>query len=356
MDEEIREKKFSGKPLNNAELATFCGQLGLILRSGISVNEGISIMLEDSAEGDGKDLLQFLLGELEMGGMLSAALQDSGCFPAYLCNMADLGEQSGRLDDVMQSLAAYYRREDELAKGIKSAVTYPLVMLGMMVAVMLVLVIKVLPVFNQVFQQLGAGLDGVAGAVLSMGDAMSRYSIVFVAVAAVLAAVCIWLFVSKKGRGWMRGFSTRFFATKKLSEMIATARFASGMHLALSSGLNIDQGLEMVSRLVEHPTVGKKVEQVREAVASGGSLSDAVTETGLFSGVYARMIHIGVKTGATDQVLEQISNQYDEEIEQRMAGVIAKLEPTLVALLSVAVGMILLSVMLPLLGIMSGIG
>ena len=344
------------KTLSNAELASFCGQLALILRSGISVTEGLSIMLDDAPTGSGRELLQELLRCLETGGTLHEAIESAGCFPPYLCSMLELGEQSGCLDDAMQSLSTYYRREDELAKSIKSAVAYPLVMLGMMVVVMLVLIVKVLPVFNQVFQQLGAGLTGVSGAVLRMGDALSRYSVVFIIAAAVLAAACAALFLSPGGRAWLRRFSTRFFATKKLSEMIACGRFASGMHMALCSGLNIDQGLDTVSRLVEHPTVGQKVERVRQMVAEGGSLSDAISETELFSGIYARMINIGVKTGSTDEVLYQISLRYDEEIEQRMAAAVSKLEPTLVALLSVAVGMILLSVMLPLMGIMANIG
>ena len=254
------------------------------------------------------------------------------------------------------SLSAYYRREEELARSIKSAVTYPLVMLGMMVAVMLVLIIKVLPVFNQVFRQLGAGLTGVSGAVLRMGEAMSRYSVVFVIVAAAVAAVCAYFLASRKGRAQIRRFSTRFFGTKKLSEKIACARFASGMHLALGSGLNIDESLDTVSRLVEHPTVGQKTQTIRKMVAEGGSLADAITQTGMFTGVYARMVNIGVKTVAIDEVMRQIAEQYDDEIEQNMQSVIAKLEPTLVAILSVAVGMILLSVMLPLMGIMSNIG
>ncbi len=344
------------KPLSNAELASFCGQLSMILRSGISALEGLSIMREDVPAGDGRKLLDDMIGAMETGGSFHDAVHDAGCFPVYMDNMVQLGDQSGRLDDVMGSLAAYYRREDALARSIKSAVTYPLVMLGMMVAVMLVLIIKVLPVFNQVFQQLDAGLSGVSGAVLRMGEAMSRYSIVFVVVALMLAAVCAYFLAVRKGRDQMRSFATRFFGTKKLSEKIACARFASGMHLALSSGLNIDESLDTVSRLVEHPAVGQKVQRIRQLVAEGGSLSDAIGETGLFTGVYARMVNIGVKTGAIDDVMRQIAEQYDDEIEQGMASAIAKLEPTLVAILSVAVGMILLSVMLPLMGIMSNIG
>ncbi len=344
------------KPLTNAELSTFCGQLAMILRSGISALEGLSIMAEDAPEGEGKALLRQMLEQMETGSGVADAVEEAGCFPVYMCSMVRLGEQSGQLDDVMASLAAYYRREEQLSRSIKSAVTYPLVMLGMMVAVMLVLIVKVLPVFNQVFQQLGTGLTGVSGAILRMGQAMNRYSVALVAVIAAAAALCLYFFCTRRGREQIRRFSSRFFGTKKLSEQIACARFASGMHLALRSGLNIDESLDTVSRLVEHPTVGQKVQNIRRAVAEGGSLADAIDQEQMFSGVYARMVRIGVKAGAVDEVMDQIARQYDDDIERRMSSLIAKLEPTLVAILSVAVGMILLSVMLPLMGIMSNIG
>lgn len=344
------------KALSNSELSTFCAQLAMILRSGISALEGLSIMAEDVPKGEGRTILENMLLCMEQGSTFHEAVEQAGCFPAYMCNMVLLGDQTGRLDDVMGSLADYYRREEELARSIKSAVTYPLVMLGMMAAVMLVLIIKVLPVFDQVFRQLGADLTGISGAVLRLGRAMSRYSVVFIVLSAAAAAVCLFFFCTPKGRAGAKKLSASFFATKKLSEQIACARFAGGMHLALSSGLNIDESLDTVSRLVEHPLVSEKVRLIRDAVAKGGSLDSAIDEAGMFTGIYARMIRIGVKTGAIDDVMSQIADQYDEQIRQRLAGIVSKLEPTLVAVLSVAVGMILLSVMLPLMGIMSNIG
>ncbi|MCI8632140.1 MAG: type II secretion system F family protein [Lachnospiraceae bacterium] len=344
------------KPLTNAELATFCNQLALILRSGISAPEGLSIMIEDTPEGEGKTLLETLLSHLEATGSLSEALSESGCFPPYMCSMIQLGEQSGRLDDVTQSLAAYYQREDSLSKSIKSAVTYPLVMLGMMIVVLLVLIIKVLPVFNQVFQQLGASLTGVSGAILTLGDSLSQYGILFIVLIIIAAALFFYFFGTAKGRKHTGGLANTFFVTRNLAAKIACARFASGMYLSLSSGLDTDQSLEMVSQLVEHPATRQKINTLRELTAQGLSFAEAILQTKLFSGIYARMISIGAKTGAMDEVLQQISVQYDEEIEDRMASAISKLEPTLVAILSVAVGLILLSVMLPLMGIMSNIG
>lgn len=344
------------KPLNNAELATFCGEMDLLLRAGIAPAEGLSTLAEDTPAGEGRTLLQGLYECMEQGEMFCTALERSGAFPAYMCNLVQLGEQAGKLDDVLQALGTHYEREDALAASIKQAVTWPLIMLGMMLAVMAVLITRVLPVFDQVFRQLGTGLTGFSGSVLRIGEALGRYSAVFLVLAAVLAAVCAWFAFSERGRQQIRAFGRRFFGTRKLAEKIATARFASGMHLALSSGLDLDESLATVARLVEHPAVAAKAEQMRQRMNEGATFAEAGAETGMFTGLYARMLSIGVRTGTTDEVLAGIAARYDDEIAQQTAGAVARLEPALVALLSVVVGMILLSVMLPLMGIMSGIG
>lgn len=344
------------KTLSNIELTTFCSQFALILRSGISSLEGLAILAEDTPEGDGRSLLLNMQEEMELSGSLYNTLTKAGVFPDYMCSMVEIGEQSGRLDDVMQALSEHYRREEELSKSIRSAVAYPLIMLGMMLIVVFILIVKVLPVFNQVFAQLGTGLTGVSRTVLNLGDAVSRYAFVFAAIAAVITVCFLYFGCTAGGRKRIRRFSRSFFMTKKLSEKAACSRFASGMYLSLSSGLDTEQSLEMVARLVDHPVIQEKIVSVQKRIAEGTGFADAVSETNLFSGVYSRMVSIGFKAGAMDDVMKQISAQYDEEIDAQMTALVSRLEPTLVAVLSIVVGMILLSVMLPLMGIMSNIG
>lgn len=344
------------KALTNNELSVFCSQFALILRSGISSIEGLSILCEDTPDGSGRQLLEAALHKLQETGSLYEALESTKVFPPYMCSMVEIGELSGRLDDVMSTLAEHYKREDALSKNIKSAVTYPLVMLGLMIAVLLVLIIKVLPVFNQVFQQLGTSLTGFSGTMLEFGMLLGRYSFILIILLLAAAGLCIYFCCSPKGHSLAARFSSRFFMTKRLSEKIACSRFAGGMYLSLSSGLDIDQSLDMVSRLIAHPSVRKKIKRIQTMTAEGEGFADAVSKTGIFSGVYARMITVGFKTGAMDHVMQQIYTQYDEEIENQMDTIVSKLEPTLVAALSIIVGLILLSVMLPLMGIMSNIG
>lgn len=344
------------KVLSNNELSTFCSQMALILRSGISSTEGLTIMLEDAPQEEGQEILKTVLEQIEQTGCLWSSLEEAKVFPQYLCNMVEIGEQAGRLDDVMSALAAHYEREDAISKNIKSAVTYPLVMIVMMLAVVLVLVTKVMPIFEQVFEQLGTGLTGISRSVMGLGQVLNRYALVFIVIAAAVIVLFFYFSCTDKGRAALKSFAGRFFLTKGLSEKIAAARFASGMSLALGSGLDTDQSLEMVSRLTDHPVMQEKIQTARDLIAEGTGFSDALSKAGIFSGLYARMVTIGFHTGAMDDVMSQIAVQYDEEVNERISGIVSKLEPTLVAVLSVVVGMILLSVMLPLMGIMSSIG
>ena len=139
--------------LSNSEVAVFCEQSGMILESGLSMLEGSSIMEEDMRMC------------LEETGIFHEALTKTGLFPSYVIQMTKIGEETGNLDVVMKGLAAYYEREENTMQDIKSAISYPLMILCMLLAIMLVMVVKVVPVFNQVYEQLGTQITG-PGAVL----------------------------------------------------------------------------------------------------------------------------------------------------------------------------------------------
>ncbi len=137
---------------------------------------------------------------------------------------------------------------------------------------------------------------------------------------------------------------------------MAVSKFAAGMSLTLGSGLNAIESLQMAEQLISHPVIKQRIQTCQNSMNDGIDFSEALSESGIFSGIYSKMASIGYKTGALDILMEKISIQYEDEINQRMNRLISILEPTLVAVLSVIVGLILLSVMLPLLGIMTNIG
>ena len=144
--------------------------------------------------------------------------------------------------------------------------------------------------------------------------------------------------------------------TKGIYEARALSRFADGMTITLKSGLDSDEGLELSGKLTEDPVLRKKIEECREKTGEGMELGAAFQETVIFSGLYARMVNIGILSGSLEQVMERVADQFAQEAGERISKTVSRLEPTLVAIMSILVGMILLSVMLPLMGIMSGIG
>ena len=335
--------KQANKALSNTEISFFCNQMAMILQSGISSIEGISIMLEDNVSPDGKIVLESIYHTLEETGNFHAAVSDCGVFPKYFTDMVEIGEQSGRLDDVMSSLAQYYEREENIAKGIKGAITYHCIMIGLLLFIVVILIVKVLPVFNQVYIELGSQLTGFSKSLLNLGNMLSHYA---VPVIIVFAAFTAFLFFN--------GSKIRF--SKTLQHKIAQGRFASGMFLTLSSGLDIEQSLTMTSKLVDNQDLQEKIKKCQTSMEEGESFSHAVTSSELFQGVYARMIAVGFKTGNVDEVMKKVADQYEEEVDNRIERLISILEPSLVVALSIIVGVILLSVMLPLMGIMSSIG
>ena len=226
----------------------------------------------------------------------------------------------------------------------------------MLTVVILILVVKVLPVFHEVLQQLGGGLTGVSAGILKIGTVLSRYSLAFVLILAALVAVMAYLVLSDKGREAFRGWLERSRLTGKTAEKIACSRVAEGLSLCIFSGLDMDQSLEMTEKLVTHSEMKHRISKCRELMMEGEGIDRALTESRIFSGIYGKMVSVGMRTGSVDRVMSKIAGEYEEDVVQSLQQKISVIEPTLVAVLSVLVGLILISVMLPLMNIMSSLG
>lgn len=351
----MAEKKHRADVLSSGELSAFCAQIAMILKAGVGIGEGLAIMRDDMHGAHGRAVMEGLQRTVDEGRPLHIAMVEAGCFPKYVVDMTEIGETTGRLDEVMDSLSVYYEREESIARSIRGAVTYPLVMVGMMLVVVGVLIIKVLPIFNQVFQQLGSELTGFSRSLMALGTLIGRYSYVFVGAVAVLVAAGLLLRYTAGGRRRLVRWSASFFATRRLNAMIASGRFASAMSLMLASGLDTDQALDMVYKLVDNEYLRGRIERCKLSIEQGVGFADALVGADIFTGIYARMVNIGFRTGAADTVMRRLADRYEDEVDAGISGIIAVLEPTLVAVLSIVVGMILLSVMLPLMGIMATI-
>lgn len=344
------------KELTKLEIASFCDQIAMIIKAGITPKDGLELMLSDAKDQATKDLLEALLVHSRQGESFSKCVKESGYFPKYVINMIALGEETGDLDDVLVALRNYYEHEEMLSDSIRSAVTYPVIMIIMMMLIIILLITKVLPLFNQVFDQLGAQLNGVSAMLLSLGQVFQTYSVIIMVTLFVILLVFFITLRTPKGRVILNTLLIKGPITRKFERDIAFGRFARGMALTLSSGMKIYTAIDLVVELVEHKEVQKQIVNMKEFIMDGKNFSEALNEAGIFSRLYSRMIFIGVKSGNVDMVLENIATLYEEDTERKLNNFISIIEPTLVISLSLVVGMILLSVILPLLGIISGLG
>ena len=341
------------KTLSASELSTFSGQLAMTVKTGIPISESMMILKEDAETQAAEKLFGEILDKVELGQDLASSLKDAGVFPSYMIQMIEIGQTSGRLDQVLASLEMYYEREDNLRKSIKSAITYPAIMLCILIAVILVLVIKVLPIFNEVFLSLGGEMSSLAVGAMNLGEAISKYSIILIAIVAAIVIILIIMRLTAGGRAAMSKMGQRIF--KKLSSKMESGKFASGMALMLASGVDINRAVELTLPLVKNPEMVKKVSELNTMMEQGKSFTDCVQMVGIFTGMQARVLGLGFRSGNLDDVMEQIAENYEDEIDNRLDNLISVIEPTMVAILCVIVGLILLSAMLPLLGVMTSL-
>lgn len=354
--QEIRQTAKTNKTITAGDTAIFCTQVALILKSGIPLYDGVPALCENVDDESTRAVFQKIDETVKETGSLYQGLKAAGVFPSYMVNMVNIGEKSGKLEDVMESLAAYYEREDKLKSSIRGAILYPLILIVMMAVVIGVLIVKVLPIFNQVFQELGSEMSATSTMVMNIGMAVGKYALILLGVVIVVLLVLFLYSKTKRGGQKFDGFFGRFFLTKKLSQKIASGRFASITAMMLSSGYDVDQTLDMIPDIITNKTVIDKVAECKKLTRQGETFATAIVKVGLFSGVYARMISVGFSTGSMDTVMKKLADIYEEEIDDSVNSMVSIIEPTMVAVLSIIIGAILLSVMLPLMGIMSSIG
>lgn len=339
--------------LTARELSSFCGQMGMLLHSGISTTEGLHILCDESKTDTDREILTPLIRSVEENGSLSQALEEVGCFPASMTAYVKTGEETGCLDEIMNSLSEHYKQEQEISQQIRSAVTYPLIMLGMMAVVILVLLVKVLPVFQQVFQQMGLEMNGVSRGLLNAGNVISHYSAVFLILAAVLIGFILFFSLTEKGRSSLRKLVTHLPIFREIPVAIDYSRLAQGLSLGLRSGLSPETSLELTKALLSQPELLTKLQKTSDLLKEGEAFSEALTKSGLFGGMEGRLIRVSFYSGSSDETLHSLSEQYSEKSLNLISQAVSIVEPTIVILLSLLVGLVLLSVMMPLLGILS---
>jgi type IV pilus assembly protein PilC len=344
------------KRLNNSEVAAFCSQLSLLLPAGITPFESIHLMLEDSATEQGKELLTQIEQSLRDGETFYESLQKTEVFPDYVVSMVHLGEESGNLDIITKKLADYYEQQCAISESIKNAVSYPLIMVCLMLLILIVLLTKILPIFNQVFIQLGSELTGVSKQLMSLGTAVQSISGVLIVLVVIIAIFAVMVAKNAKVKKWFSAKLHTWNLTRNFYMDIAYSRFAGALSMITAGGIDIYKGIDLANQLIDNQVMDEKIKTCKKALLDGDYIYEAMKEASIFKSQHQRMLQIGYKSGNSEIVFEKISKYYEDATLARIQRVLGAIEPTLVIVFSLMVGLILLSVIMPLIGIMSSIG
>lgn len=351
----MAEQNRTLRRISPEELSNFCAQIAMMLNSGMTLYEGMEALAQTHRSSSAAEMYEQLSRELSLSGSLYDALKKDSHWPKYLVEMAGIGERTGRLEEVMNGLATYYNRESRIRRAIVSAVTYPLVLGVMMLLILLVMILKVLPVFQRVLGNMGIELTGSGSGMMNFGIKIGWILLVAVGLVVLAVLVCCLLMKTKLRAKLMNLLRRLFPPMRKLGFRLASSRVASVLSMMLSSGFPLDEALEMVPLVLEDAVAREQVNNVRARVAQGDSFADALTQTKLFDELYNCMIRMGCTVGCADAVMAKVAQEYESRVEDGIDHLVSIIEPTLVAVLSVVIGAVLLSVMLPMAGILSSI-
>ena len=343
------------KPLKENELSAFCMEISMLLGAGMSLEQGILTIADDEKTPEGQKLFMDIYSSMSEGAAFNEALAATEIFPTYLTDMVLMGEKTGNLEKILEEMHIFYEKKGALYATIRTAVLYPCIMVVMMFVVLLVLVVKILPVFSQVYYDLGNSIPASTVLVMRAGRVAS-----IVATGVFGAGICVLLvaFFYQRLNSGKKLFDLEniWMSKSKTGIIIAKARFASMLSMAFSSGLELEYVMDLANGFISNVQMKEKIKRCKEEVAVGGSLSDAVQKAEIFEGLNAGILSVGLKSGNAEVALKSISEKYTNESEERITEMVSSVEPVLVVALSVMVGLILLMVMMPLLGIMSAMG
>ena len=342
--------------LSHSEIANFCRQLALLLHTGISTADGVFLLAEEENGALGA-LLKELGNKMDCGENLSAAMAASGSFPTSVTGMISMGEQTGHLEEVLDAMARFYDQRSRSVRQIKNALSYPAALLALMLVVVGVLLIKVLPVFDDVYASLGSGLTGVAAGLLQLGQLLKEIMpVLFLLLAVLVLAALLYAFVAPLrvlvNRWWASHFGDRGIAGK-----YNNANFARALAMGLGSGMPLEMAAEQAGELLaDIPEAANRCRKCAKLLYEGVELSKAMGAAGFLPPAESRMLTIGLKQGSGDKIMADVADRLMEQADEALENTVAKIEPAMVLVASLLVGTILLAVMLPLMNIMAAIG
>ncbi|MEA3560387.1 MAG: type II secretion system F family protein [Candidatus Omnitrophota bacterium] len=354
VNEEKPKKGFTGlkglisRGVKSDDLVIFSRQLATMVDAGIPVTQGLDILSEQVENKVFKEIVINSRDDIEGGKSLSEAFsRHPKVFSVLFVSMIRAGETSGTLDLILDRLAGYLEKTSYLIRRVRTALVYPTVVTIIAACITIFLIIKVVPVFKDIYEGFGAKLPLPTQILLSLSDFMRQYFLL-----GIIGLIAGLFFLSRYAK--TSGGKLRFDRLKlklpvfgALIRKVAISRFSRTLSTLVKSGVPILDSLDIVSKTSGNKVVEIAVDNARNSIREGENISVPLSKSGIFPPLVVRMIAVGEKTGELEKMLAKIADFYDEQVDAAVAGLTSMIEPLIIAFLGLIIGGIVVCMYLP---------
>jgi len=336
------------------QIAVFCRQFATMVNSGLPILRALSILTDQTENKELAKVLVQARTDVENGSSLSAAMgKHPKAFNNLFISMIKAGETGGVLDDVLLSLADQIEKEVELRRQIKSAMTYPVVVVALVMLILGAMLLFVVPQFETIYKDLGGQLPLPTRILLGVSSAFRNYWYIV----ALLAGIASFLFRRYKrtdaGRARVDAAKIRIPVFGPLFHKVALARFSSTLAMLLRAGVPILQALDNVKETVNNQVIAAAVEDVKTSVREGESIAKPLAKHKVFPPMVVQMLAVGEETGAVDTMLDKVAEFYNNEVTATVDALTSLIEPLLIAIIGGCVGAAVIALYMPMFNIIN---
>jgi type IV pilus assembly protein PilC len=362
--EETAAKKFSvplfgpkKKKISMDDLVMFARQMATMVDAGITLVAALDILGEQMDNKTFGAVILSVRNDVETGSSLSAAMaKHKNVFSALFVNMVKAGESSGMLDDILDRLAEYLEKSNSLHKKVQSALIYPAVVSGMALAITLLMLLKVIPIFKDIFSGFGAKLPAPTQFLINVSDALQKQFILIVIVVAAIVFLVSRYIKTEKGKYQLDGLSLNAPIFGILIRKVAISKFTRTLSTLIKSGVPILSALEIVGKTAGNVVVEKAIDDVRTNVREGENIAEPLAKSKIFPPMVTRMVSVGEQSGELEKMLSKIADFYDEQVDASVKGLTSLIEPLIIAFLGIVIGGIVICMFLPIFKLTTVVG
>jgi len=334
--------------ITSKDIVVFTRQFATMIDAGLPLVQCLDILSSQQENKTFKTILLKVKEDVESGATFADALgKHPKAFNELYVNLVAAGEVGGILDTILNRLAVYIEKALKLKKQVKSAMTYPMTIIGIAILVIAVILIFVIPQFSSMFADFGSTLPLPTIIVIAISDFIQDYFLVIIGAIAFFIFAVKRIYATNKGRDVMDRWSLKLPVFGMLIRKVAVAKFARTLSTMISSGVPILDGLDIVRKTAGNRTIEKAIAHVTVSISEGKTIAEPLKESGVFPAMVCQMIEVGEQAGALDAMLSKIADFYDDEVDDAVGNLTAMMEPLLMLFLGVTVGGLVIAMYLP---------